>query len=450
MKIECVKNPDQVYRSRVSTGEIGEIRRSRYRLNDSWDRFNSRFRIGYGGAIQALSRYQGFKGYDLGSHDLLGIRSYERSGEIARIVKERIGEPYLLGIELEIERVKDRGIVGDILKRYLPDRHICVRDGSIASDGIEIVTSPIAPREIGRIPWYNLLRSLSRSGCTSHDSGACGLHVSISRGYLRDRTWRSIRSMLSRDRALFESLSRRTIGKGNRGDPFSFCSFNPSESKYQALNLSKGSVCEFRFFRGTLSPGSFIASIEIVRSIVEYAKDREHRSGDRAPRITAKGWIEWVRNRGSFGVACEYMREHADRYLTIPKAPRGSSRRVACFIRDRARGNGFEINASGDLVLEGPTGDRLIHSLTHGPLCLGSTLREYRIPILWDRCHDLPAYVRDLVYRGKAPREIVVRSPWILDNYGEPLQGRGIGMSFYRGGWGSRSQLHIHGIKIQG
>ncbi|NDD53676.1 hypothetical protein EBZ39_07325 [bacterium] len=448
MDIQKVKNPDQISRSRGVVFQ--DPIKDRYRLNNAWERFNSRFEIAWG-STRLRSARQGFKGYDLGIHDLIGIRSYERTGEISRIVKERTGEPYLMGIELEIERVKDRERVGEILKRGLPDRHICVRDGSLASDGIEIVTSPLAPREIGRIPWYNLLRSLSRVGCISHDSGACGLHVSISRNYLKDRTWKGIRSMLSRDRSLFEALSRRTIGKAGsaNGDPFYFCSFSPREGKYQALNLSKSAVCEFRFFRGTLSPASFIGSLEIVRSIVEYAKDRESRS-DRV-RLSAKSWIEYVRERGSFGMAWEYMRAHADRFLTTPRAPRvrAAGNRVASFVRDRSRGSMYQINSSGDLELEsGYTSDRMIQSLCVGGSIQGIEIREYRIPIAWQNSTGLPQYVRESVERGTAPREIVIRSAWAPAPNEGSLENRGICFSYYRGGWGRRSALYSHAVTI--
>lgn len=455
MRIELVRNPIDIYRSKIATGIGDNTIRIRTRYRDAEDRFNSRFRVGYGGTILPLSNSQGFKGYHLGNHDLLYIRAYERNGEINRIIKDRVGEHYLLGIELEIEKVSDRDAVGDILKRYLPDRHICVRDGSIASDGIEIVTSPLAPREIGRVPWYRLLRSLSRSGCTSHDSGNCGLHVSISRSALNDRTWRSLRSMLSRDRALFETLSRRTIGKGNKnGDPFHFCSFSPRESKYQALNLSKSAVCEFRFFRGTLAPLSFIASIEIVRSLVDYARDRESGSdSNKAPRLTAKGWIAWIKNRRCYGVAWEYMKDHAATYLETPRAPRAPrgprlprGSRVARFVAERF--GHLDITVEGGLV----GGRSILGRVCVTGLRASTTEHTYQIPILWDRSlrdYHFPQYVRDAVRNGNAPTHITVRSSLVAEMGSEsPIHGRGVVLAFYRGGWGNRSQGYYLGSNL--
>ena len=316
-------------------------------------------------------------------------------------------------------------------------------DGSIdRSSGVEIVTSPLAPTEIGRVAWYNLLRSLSRSGCRSHDSGKCGLHISISRSYLTDKTWRALRSLLSKDRSLFETLSRRLIG--NREDPFTFCQFSPSDEKYQALNLSKRSVCEFRFFRGTLSPASFIASIEIVRSLVEYASERESRSIGKIPRLSIKQWIAYVRSNGRFSVACEYIKDHADLHLSRPRPlpiNRSQSYKVANFTL-RARGFGLHVGMVGGLYIGNPYtyGNELIEGMAIGGTQASTEVVEYQIPILWDRCRNLPRYIRDRRARGKAPTVIRVKSTLLASG----IDKRGISFSYYSAGWGRNSQLHMN------
>lgn len=450
MRIEKVTDPDQIYVNRRRARGYGCNYKDRYRCDNAWSRFNTRFRLAYGGVIMRQSNYQGFHGYDLNRHDLLGIRQYERTGEIDRMVRERIGEPYLMGVELEIERVRDRERVSGLLRRYLPDRHICVRDGSIASDGIEIVTSPLAPTEIGRVPWYSLLRSLSRSGCSSHDSGQCGLHISISRSYLTERAWRSIRSWLSRERVLFEGLSRRTIGRGNSGDPFNYCRFYPAENKYQALNLSKGAVAEFRFFRGTLNPRSFLASIEIIRSIVEYAKTRD--LGD-SVRLTTRGWRSFLESSRRFGVACQYLKGHEIAAAAVstptptPIHRRRSSSRAAEFLIARCRGYGLLLSEDGELVGD----DRVLRQVG----CIG--LRDsgndqvWRIPINWERSlrdYRFPEYIRSAVAAGRAPTEIVVRTRNVAEIGAgvSPISGRSAVIGYRRSGWGSRSYAYIMGV----
>ncbi len=415
----------------------------RYYRSDSSRRFYNSFQVSYENEISAKTKNQGFKGYDLAVHDLLAVHGYSRS-EVEQIILERCGEKYLIGTELEIEGVEDRARISKILKRYLPDRHVCVPDGSIdRSTGIEIVTSPLAPTEVGRIAWYNLLRSLSRSGCRSHDSGKCGLHVSISRSYLKDRTWKALRSLLSKERSLFETLSRRLIGR-NVEDPFQFCDFSVREEKYQALNLGKSSVAEFRFFRGTLAPASFIASIEIIRSLVEYTSDRENRSSGKVPRLSIKHWIAYVRSHARFGVACEYIKDHADLHLARPKplpVARSQSHKAARFLL-RCRRSGLHVGMTGSLYIENlyGYGNDLIGGMATGTPQPSIESIEYQIPILWDRCHNLPQYIRDLVTRGKAPTTIAVRSMLIADG----IDKRGISFSYYRSGWGRNSQLHMN------
>ncbi len=409
--------------------------------SDSYRRFNNSFRVSYDNEITPRNKSRGFKGYDLAIHDLLSVGSYSRS-EVEQIILERRGEKYLIGTELEIEGVEDREKISKILRRYLPDRHVCVPDGSIdRSTGIEIVTSPLAPTEINRVAWYNLLRSLSRSGCRSHDSGKCGLHVSISRSYLKDGTWKALRSLLSKERSLFEMLSRRLIGR-NVDDPFQFCNFSVREEKYQALNLGKSSVAEFRFFRGTLAPASFIASIEIVRSLVEYASERENRSSAKVVRLNIKQWIGYVRSNARFSIACEYIKAHADLHLakpSVPRSPRIVRHTVAEFLARRTRCSGYRAREDGVLFVsnEYGRGDELIRALSTGSPTLGGDFKEYQIPILWGRCRNLPRYILDLLARGKAPTTISVRSAVI----GNDIEKRGVSFTYYAAGWGRRSQL---------
>jgi hypothetical protein len=214
------------------------------------------------------------KDYTLESCGLLSPRSFH-SAEVTRIIKQRIGEPYLMGIELECEGLdqddRNRDRVSDLLQRYLPERHLCVTDGSLRQGGIEIVTTPLAPTEISRIQWYRLLKGLRKAGLWSFADASgesrCGLHVSISRNYLIAESWIKLRRFLTRYQAYFKAISQRS-------DTY-YCAFTNETTKYTALNLSKQSVAEFRFFRGNLSPKRHIAAIETIRCLVETMRQCE-------------------------------------------------------------------------------------------------------------------------------------------------------------------------------
>lgn len=233
----------------------------------------------------ALSRYnmmrdstRGYhtlaKDYSLQSCGLLSPRSFH-SEEIKRLIKQRSGESYLIGIELECEGLDqdndNRDRVSDLLQRYLPERHLCVTDGSLRQGGIEIVTTPLAPTEISRVQWYRLLKGLRKAGLWSFQDNdgesRCGLHVSISRNYLKEDSWLKLRRFLTRYQAYFKAISQRS-------DTY-YCAFRNETTKYTALNLSKHSVAEFRFFRGNLSPKRHIAAIETIRCLVETMRQCE-------------------------------------------------------------------------------------------------------------------------------------------------------------------------------
>lgn len=380
-----------------------------------------------------------FGSYDLETHGVNYPGSYSGSA-VSKIIRERSGEPYLLGIELEIERASDRAGISQALKKYLPDRHVCVSDGSLRDNGIEIVTSPIAPREISRIAWYSLLRSLSRAGAVSHDSGRCGLHVSISRSFLSDRTWKDLRSFLTREKLFFESVSRRERGE-REGDPFYYCQFQNRTAKYTALNLSKGAVCEFRFFRGTLKPQSFIASIEIVRSLVEYAKGIElSRENGKRSRFTPKGWISVV---SQFPVAWGYCKDRIDllgtrgesvnrRRLTPRERIWRNYTDLQCYGRSGPVIQAVEVGGSWDLAINDPSGWAFSYNMRSGER---EAERSYRIPINWNR-GGLPLRFGNEADRGYMPTHLIVTTP-----YGLNTEGVEAVIDYQRGGWGDRSRV---------
>lgn len=172
----------------------------------------------------------------------------------------------LIGIELEVEDHAGRTrTLDDCLKPIHGNYYVCT-DGSL-SDGVEIVT---APRTIDEVrgsydKYYQVLTALSRAGYNSHDSNRCGLHVHISKQIMPFEDWKGLRSWMCK-----ESI-KTLLKKASRRKSYSYCEFRDScGSRYAALNLIPTHTAEFRFFRGTLNPASFLASIEIVLSLVSY------------------------------------------------------------------------------------------------------------------------------------------------------------------------------------
>jgi hypothetical protein len=265
--------------------------------------------------------------------------------ELTRLVNMQSNTPYFMGIELEVEGVIDRNRsrFSDILQKYLAKSHKVVRDGSLSDSGAEIVTIPLS--KIDRIQWYYLLKDLRSIGVTSHNNNRCGLHIHISRAYLHDAKWKMLQSFIFLNQVKFKKLSRR--------DMFSYCQFYDA-GKYTALNLTKESTCEFRFFRGTLNARSFLASIDICRSLVEYAYKSENLS-----------WLAWCEElKNIYPLAHSYLEgkledsiREAEIVLTPPRRQRRPRRsldeqRRDLFARYNCLYGGYELTmASNRLIL---------------------------------------------------------------------------------------------------
>lgn len=89
---------------------------------------------------------------------------------------------YLVGIELEVE----------FSKRYYRDDFVakdsnwfyCESDGSLGSNGCEIITIPLHPHDATDIEMWNPLVESIKDEAESWNTGRCGLHVHVSRTIL--------------------------------------------------------------------------------------------------------------------------------------------------------------------------------------------------------------------------------------------------------------------------
>lgn len=228
-----------------------------------------------------------FDRYDL---HIDGISHAKPNVNYTKEIDARRTAPYLIGLEIEIEartfaRSDDQDDDGtpfeatlnnerlfrlaNALNTHLPESTYVCTDGSLR-EGCEIVTAPRTLQEVKQSfhNYYRFLRKLRKAGYQSHDSGRCGLHMHISKQAMSNEKWNSLSRILARHQAFFKLLSRRD---GN----FQYCSFTGHNGRYMALNKQNSTTNEFRFFRGTLKPESFLASLEIMLSLVEHWRVNE-------------------------------------------------------------------------------------------------------------------------------------------------------------------------------
>lgn len=216
-----------------------------------------------------------------------------------------------LGVELETEdaRQGDGGALAEDVMTCAGGRWEraleCKTDGSLSSDGVEVVSQPGTPdwhlREGG--VWDDVLDALTARGARSHDGGHCGLHVHICRKYLRsphDDDWYGERAAYVLDRLLqghapeWRRFSRRSLsGMGyckmgrvsddgwSDSDYYADCrTFADKMSKfkrgsydrYQAVNLNNNETIEIRLWRGTLRRRTLRATLEATAALAIVAR----------------------------------------------------------------------------------------------------------------------------------------------------------------------------------
>ena len=304
------------------------------------------------------NRVMPIKGYDYFIHGVEPKTCF-KSEEIQLLLGKNLTLPYHLGLEIEIEGINssNKRQLGEILLKYLKSEHKVVSDASLNETGAEIVTIPLS--RFDRLKFYRMLTEMRSIGLRAHDGGRCGLHISISRdashkglkiseGQSADRIagqsrefWNSLTHFIEGNKEYFKILSRR--------ERFGYCEFYQN-GKYSAVNLSKINIVEFRFFRGTLKPSSFIASIDIIRGLIDYFRMLAeqgkysaylYRWGETSPSIL--GFEEFLRN--SYPLAYNYIREKLEgRVIESDYIPQISTTRT---VTRRPRRNREQIIADG-------------------------------------------------------------------------------------------------------
>lgn len=153
-------------------------------------------------------------------------------------------------------------------------------DGSIGSEGFEIVTQP-AGLDVHRDKFALFLNNPEvKKGMRSHEGGRCGLHVHVGRQYLSQAQIYRVQSFLNdvRNEGLIRMVARR-YGAG-------FCKVKPEMAKftpygktdgdrYEMLNTTPEHTVEFRIFRGSLRYESVMAALEFCNALLTFCQPGE-------------------------------------------------------------------------------------------------------------------------------------------------------------------------------
>lgn len=213
----------------------------------------------------------------------------------APIIYRRRTEEHALifGVELEVDRGHSASDLADDLDALdLPI--YCKEDGSLGGEGVEIVTHPATLAcHANDVGWQEITDACLRHGYTSHNTSTCGLHVHVGReelGATDDERYDTADKMVLTVAAIWDKLTlftRRDVDRlnhwaGNPIHPEDVMGLSDTDllltanrlsrnNRYHAVNLLNSATVEIRVFRGTLKPGTILASIQLVSNIAKYS-----------------------------------------------------------------------------------------------------------------------------------------------------------------------------------
>ena len=255
---------------------------------------------------------------------------YVREIETNRIVRtnktELIKDTPFMGFELEIEvNNNDRGDTAAELLSNNSDWLYCKYDGSL-DHGFEIVSHPHTLTAYNLRKW-DWITTLKDNGCTSWNTGTCGLHVHINKSAFENNghIWKFTNLILyNRNQATrlagrsdnqWSSFYKeyKKVGKVLKGE------LDPQ--RYSAVNLMNYRTIEVRMFRGSLHEPRVRAALEFVNANFEYTKTLTSHDVLKNDAMSWWSFTEWaVSNESTYPHLTHYLnkiKERSDRVSTM-------------------------------------------------------------------------------------------------------------------------------------
>lgn len=204
------------------------------------------------------------------------------NGSVSIRSRPEVSQLYM-GIEIEIEKM--RGIADgfhDMLSQDQAEFVYMKEDGSLGSEGVELVTMPATLEAFEKRFPFEHLGWARASGARSFAYQSCGFHIHVSRSaFSPTHLWKFVQFQLKNpDLCQFV---------GQRGDVmYSTWSFDQSERnsipdyvkgkksngrRYLAINFQNTHTVELRYFKGNILQSAIMKNLEFVDSMYEYTKN---------------------------------------------------------------------------------------------------------------------------------------------------------------------------------
>lgn len=198
------------------------------------------------------------------------------------------------GVELEVDCGDDHNDLADDLVQLNQPIYM-KHDGSLGSEGVEIVTHPcsLAYHQY-ELRWAEISRTCRSHDYKSHDAETCGLHIHIGRKQmgssveerlrtagnlvlLVDSVWNQLVTFTRRTDYQLSRWSERPCTNIIPGVEYTDSELTNmalatrGRGRYQTVNLTNSTTVELRCFRGTLKRDTIIASIQLASNMTRYA-----------------------------------------------------------------------------------------------------------------------------------------------------------------------------------
>jgi len=216
----------------------------------------------------------------------------------------------VFGVELEVEP-RSHSSQSEIL-RALPSRndYFCKEDGSLNA-GVEIVTVPMTIEQHKEaFDWRAVLAPLAPLAMSGSRTQRCGMHIHINRGALSNLTLAKLYLFINEpaNLRLMELLAQRSNNRWAAMQKKQWRNCKVPESyreagRYQALNLTPNTA-ELRLFRGTIRPDRVMKNLEVVHSLVMWA-----RVSSAAKVADWKSYVQYVTMRSEWPTLAAFIQE---------------------------------------------------------------------------------------------------------------------------------------------
>lgn len=237
------------------------------------------------------------------------------------------------GVELECVASCEIKEATALIYKHLPKFVICKYDGSLPSNGLEIVTLP-ATLAAHKEKWNRFFEEKVNRKLSSWTHSCCGMHVHISRKPLSALTVGKLIEFINSDK----NLPFLTTIAGR--PPNEYCTVNAnrkmrastggqpirtlirlSEDHHNALTVSRrnnATTLELRMFKGNVAKRGFFKNLEFVDALVSYA-----RFGSSLSSLATIEFLGYVNmSKGRWPYLSDWLQKHG--YLPSMKKEIGS------------------------------------------------------------------------------------------------------------------------------